>query len=243
MINAYAKKILRSVTFLNPLRKWRVKFLERLDFFRLKFIVPFFGKSPFLSRFYYLFFQEFQRENQAILHGIHRNFKHSILSKTSTYELVRSIHRLEKGISMPARKKIFALEYIGETLSYYDNVVKNFNQKEKMISPDQLVWAHDVLECYFEIMGDEPVTADFKKTFKNMPSPHRENTNGKKLAPYQRKDTPQSGVNYETFYNLALQRRSVRWFLPKRVPRQIIDKAIKAAYLSLTWPGLFQLLR
>src|SRR5690606_27477677 len=46
------------------------------------------------------------------------------------------------------------------------------------------------------------------------------------------KDSNYSGVGYEDFYGLTLQRRSVRWFLDRPVSRELFDKAVLAAAQS-----------
>ncbi len=50
--------------------------------------------------------------------------------------------------------------------------------------------------------------------------------------PYKRNTDEPSPVNYEDLLKLAYRRRSVRWYLQKPVPRELIDRALAVATLS-----------
>ena len=52
------------------------------------------------------------------------------------------------------------------------------------------------------------------------------------MVPYFRKEQTISQVKFEDLYNLATQRRSVRWYQDKSVPSDLIEKAISIATLS-----------
>ena len=51
-------------------------------------------------------------------------------------------------------------------------------------------------------------------------------------VPHERGPAEPPPVKYEELLELARRRRSVRWFLPKPVPREMIDRAIAVAALS-----------
>src|SRR5690606_23687870 len=51
-------------------------------------------------------------------------------------------------------------------------------------------------------------------------------------VPYARAEGHTSAASYEDLLSLAQQRRSVRWFTPDPVPRELIDKALLVARQS-----------
>ena len=231
MLRKSIKKTLELLHLLEWSRTARVNVKRSANLVRLRYAVPLFSKTSFLSGIYYLFSAQFRRENHAVLLGTYMNFKEGELLRKSASELARSIHRLEKGISMRHRKKIFAQQYIAETVAYYGSTLNGY-MKGEAVSFNRLKWAHDVLEQYFEITEETEQTQTYRKIFKNLPSVARFRQHEEKWIPYKRKTMPVSPVTYEMFMELAKQRRSTRWFLPKPVPRELIDKAIEAAELS-----------
>jgi nitroreductase len=48
-------------------------------------------------------------------------------------------------------------------------------------------------------------------------------------VPFARRDGERSGVSFDEFLALCRQRRSVRWFLPEPVPRELVENAAAAA--------------
>src|SRR5690606_12569734 len=55
---------------------------------------------------------------------------------------------------------------------------------------------------------------------------------GVKSIPYHRHELDRPNISFDEFYKLAKYRRSVRWFLDKKVPHDLVDKAIQAANQS-----------
>ncbi|MFC3415227.1 nitroreductase family protein [Algoriphagus hitonicola] len=189
---------------------------------------PLFYNSSFLSTIYYLVINpSFRREIHAVLAGKVKYLKESKNSKNNYYLLVRNIHRLEKGLLMRPRKKIFAVDYIKETVDCYIGVSTSDQDKENK----QLVWFLDVLNEYFNVVGDHPKINNEKVRFNNFKSKNfSDNSITSSLSiPYKRDFQNYSKISYEEFYELNRQRRSVRWFIEKPVPRELIDKAILAA--------------
>ncbi|UZD23032.1 nitroreductase family protein [Algoriphagus halophytocola] len=141
--------------------------------------------------------------------------------------LVRNTHRLEKGLLMQPRRDVFAAEYIRETVDCYIGV-KNGNPQ--YADDLQLKWSRDVLNSFFEVVKSHPIIDVEKARF--LESEHSagfKSTHDISFTPYLRKASDFSSITYEEFYKLNRQRRSVRWFLNKEVPRDLIDKAILAA--------------
>ena len=79
-------------------------------------------------------------------------------SNNQFYNLIRNIHRLEKGLTMIPRKSVYAISYIEETITLFNRIVKN-NDKNKI---NQLIWANDVIDEYF---GNVEHKSSIKKAY------------------------------------------------------------------------------
>ncbi|MEM6328871.1 MAG: nitroreductase family protein [Planctomycetota bacterium] len=183
-------------------------------------------RYPFLADQYYAFTGGFRREHRAVLLG---KLKHVADMQDSTgkggeYTLRRNIHRLEKGIISRPRRPVFARDYIGETVRVYTTLAA---EKDAAIQP-LLNWAHDVLSEYFELVSEDPAIEPHRQRFASSQNGF---CSGTKLMPYQREQTPLR-VDLEGLSELAWRRRSVRWFVDKPVPRDVIDRAVEVAKLS-----------
>ncbi len=190
-------------------------------------VVFFFSRSPWLSTAYYtLISPAFRREQHSVLYGKFKYNETLQSVKNSSYLLRRNIHRLEKGLIMRPRRDIFALEYIEETVNAYGNIVNNPNRQA--YAESELKWFHDVLSEYFKVVKNHPVIDRSRAIFVSLDCLEGEN----KYIPYQRDLEKPPSVDYEEFLALSYRRRSVRWYLPKPVPRELIDRAIFAAALS-----------
>lgn len=183
-------------------------------------------ESEFMSSLYFaLISRAFAREHRGVIYGISEYYTEPKSQQGTQYLLRRNIHRLEKGLIIRPRSDIFALEYIEETVECYKQCVI----EESLSDLDELQWSRDVLKNYFEVVSAHPVIENAKIKFnKSTPLPDSDIPN----IPYKRDISSSIPVNYEALYNLALRRRSVRYFLPKRIQRALIDKAITIASLS-----------
>lgn len=140
------------------------------------------------------------------------------------YLLRRNVHRLEKGLIQRLSRPVFGLDYLPETLDCYEHLLKQAGG-DPSNHPD-LVWACDVLHCYFLQAGRHPKAAPYKNRFSAM---HSVSSAAPVNVPFPIGLRGPSPVSYENFLQLARRRHSVRWFLPKPVPRELIDQAIDAA--------------
>jgi nitroreductase len=197
--------------------------------FKNKILPRYFVAHPFLSSLYYVVFSsDFRREQHAVLTGKVKHLKELKQDKANIYTLVRNVHRIEKGLLMRPRRDVFALDFIGETIDAFENVWT----KEKCTSDMQYKWFHDVLTHYFETSGKHKTIQSlyerFNKVVKEGVAGHAET----KLIPYCRLDADRPNISYDDFYKLTRHRRSVRWFLDKPVPHDLVDKAILAANQS-----------
>ncbi|MEX2633237.1 MAG: nitroreductase family protein [Balneolales bacterium] len=177
----------------------------------------------FSSMYYVLFSKAFRRENQAVLYGKHKYLKTTSHLSFNRYQLVRNIHRLEKGLIMKPRRPLFAKDYIKETVENFIEAWPDAKNRDD----HQIIWAHDILNLYFELTTKEDELVDgLRKQFNSALTGDHHHTK----VPYRR-DTI-SVIPYDDLYKLSKQRRSVRWFLKKKVPRELIDKAIQVAMQS-----------
>src|SRR5699024_2314301 len=157
----------------------------------------------------------------------YRNLSRSRRTRT---ELRRNIHRLEKGILMRPRRPVFALDYLVETIEFYERAVA---QRDPAATPDdsEMAWAHNVLAGYFGIVdASEPVFAQARTRFEATHAAYNPTTTDK--VPYKRAHGASSAARYEDLLELAMQRRSVRWFESRQVPRDLVDKALLVARQS-----------
>ena len=142
--------------FFNKFLKYFISFVEK----KLPF---FFIHTPFMSSLYYLLFSsKFRREQHSVLNGKVKYLKSSKFRKDNIYNLIINIHRIEKGLLMKNRKRIFALSYIKETTEIFISV---WNQ-EKTLNDKQFIWFFDVLSEYFNTSGYHPLVDELKMKFK-----------------------------------------------------------------------------
>jgi nitroreductase len=188
------------------------------------------ARSRLAATLYYaLFDRSFDREHQATLAG-RVAFETARRGSASTSSLLRrNIHRLENGLLMRPRRNTFALDYIDETLSFYAKETRKLPE-ERVSTRDELQWAHDVLQKYFAVTSDHPRLRPLRKEFAGLES--MSTADGPSYVPYKRDLRKAPPVAYEDLLHLAQRSRSVRWFLPEPVPRELIENAIEVALLS-----------
>ncbi|MDZ7744506.1 MAG: nitroreductase family protein [Candidatus Saccharibacteria bacterium] len=170
-------------------------------------------------------FFTYNREQYAVLKGAKAYFNNIKKSRPSRVELRRNIHRIEKGLLMRPRRKVFAKDYIYETVVSYKAVAQDI-AKGIVVDESEAQWAHDVLDEYFNVIqvdGDKQVRKAHD-VFEGMQRKSKVKTQNNK--PYNYKEIKKSEIGYEEFLKLSLQRRSVRWFKKKKVPRELVDKAV-----------------
>ncbi|MCY1103139.1 hypothetical protein CHH78_09790 [Shouchella clausii] len=191
------------------------------------FFLRIFSSTQWLSSIYYLFNTEFRREQQSVLKGRLIHLKDLQNKELNFYLLRRNIHRIEKGLLMKERKKVFAVRFINETVDCFLAALNN----PSFINHPQKQWAQDVLVDYFEKTSSHPLRDEAYEKFK----PYNEVVaqNDLKSVPYVR-DNKQFNFDKEDLLELAKHRRSVRWFTEKKVEKDILDAAIEIASLSPT---------
>ncbi|MEZ9361660.1 nitroreductase family protein [Vibrio cyclitrophicus] len=196
------------------------KTIEKIDIM----LVRFFSKTGWLSSLYYLIFSnKFHREHRSVLLGRLSHWNDNQLGR-GVVTLRRNIHRLEKGLIMQPRREIFALQYIFETVTCYNDCVKS-----NILNPDENKWASDVLSEYFKVSGENEIINRAHKLFMSI---SKEISPDEEHIPYPRTDVIKNKVSYDDLYSLFKQRRSVRWYLDKEVDSVTIAKAVDAASLA-----------
>ena len=108
------------------------------------------SRSGRLGSLYYAFYSNaFDREHRAALYGRNLYTQEASRRQGSQYLLRRNVRRIEKGLLMRPRKEVFALEgYIVETVQRYQVALQNAG----LSAPEELQWAHDVLQTYFSVV-------------------------------------------------------------------------------------------
>lgn len=211
--------------------KRREKIKAKLQAFDL-WILPFFVKKPWLASFYYCFINRtFAREHFSVLQGRISYYKSLKSVESSSTLLRRNIHRLEKGLIMRPLRSVFAESYIAETVERF--VICN---NADALNKGEYKWATDVLTKYFSLVTETKVIAVAHKYFlKSMREiNHNQCTHSinNESIPYKYSEIRSSNIEFEQFKQLCTQRRSVRWYQEKIVPRTLIEKALTAATLA-----------
>ena len=166
----------------------------------------------------------FNREQFAVLRGRRDYYRNLNKARQSRTELRRNVHRLEKGMLMQPRRAVFALDYLVETIEFYERAVAHVACDSGQ-DDGELVWAYGVLNAYFSAVDrDHPVVKKAMERFKNT-LPAYCPADDRKI-PYARAHGTKSAARYEDLLTLAQQRRSVRWFEQRPVPRELIDQAL-----------------
>jgi nitroreductase len=137
--------------------------------------------------------------------------------------LRRNVHRLEKGLVMQPRQPVFAEDYIEQTVSELGRLGLTGG-----LDPVEAKWAADVLTDYFRAVGDTTVIARARARFDAM-GLQTDDGQVPASAPRARSEGTRSTVSYEQFFALCRQRRSVRWFEQRPVPRDLVVQALDAA--------------
>lgn len=212
------------------MKKFLVSLYLKYKNFKSNILPKYFVGSTFSSSLYYLLFSnKFKREQNAVLKGKLNYLENLNNKKHNTYLLIRNTHRIEKGLLMRPRKEIFALDYIEETV---DAFIHNW-KVELSLEGSQHKWFFDVLQEYFKVTGNHDFLNQQRKRFLNFIKKNNSSTKFiEKAIPYSRDERKRPEVSFEQFYALTKYRRSVRWFQDKKVPRELVDKAVLAANQS-----------
>lgn len=192
------------------------------------------SRSGILSGLHYtLFSREFDREHQAVLAARARHVEDVYAGRGNLYMLRRNVHRIEKGLIMKPARPIFALGMIEETVRGFGDCLDSARAggEQDIVS---LKWSRQTLEEYFGRVSDHPIVNRARNAFNAALARHAAMLADDTVrVPYQRR-VVDNLPTIEAMEAMALHRRSVRWFEPRSVPREVIDRAVEVAGLSPT---------
>ncbi|OBX17629.1 hypothetical protein A9995_15390 [Erythrobacter sp. QSSC1-22B] len=185
------------------------------------------GKWSSARRLYYGFLSDaFEREFRAVAAGRTLYFA-GFRGEKSSYSLRRNIHRLEKGLVARSRRATFGLDFIEDTVIGFEDLIDAFHGERQFTS--EVIWARDVLRRYFSSVEQNQKLKLLEERFEVLAG---RTTGGQSRpsAPFIRDQG--SLISISDLYGLAVQRRSVRSYLPVPVPRGLVDRAMEVALQS-----------
>ncbi len=176
---------------------------------------------------YRVFSNGFSAEYRAVAAGRFVYLKERKSSQRSLYLLRRNIHRIEKGLVSENPRAVFAVEYIEETVAEF---AAQSNASGTTPDDQEYLWARNVLMTYFlRVRPSEKRVRNAHEMFAQLclETPASASSN----IPFLR-DLKSNPVAIKDLKDLSIKRRSVRAYLPKPVPRALVDNAIDVARFS-----------
>ena len=170
----------------------------------------------------------FRREHKGVTYGKRIYNEQLAGQKANRYLLRRNTHRLEKGLLMRPRRDVFASKFILETAEAYRGIIR---AGADPLGDPELKWSYDVLDEYFTVVPPQAEDSEVERA-RRIFSVLVQNNFVREMIPYKRRVSDTPPVSYDDFLALSQHRRSVRWYLPTPVPRDLIDQAVTAAALS-----------
>ncbi|MGK9120870.1 nitroreductase family protein [Olivibacter jilunii] len=143
--------------------------------------------------------------------------------KTVLFNLRRNIHRLEKGLSYPTAKSVFAEDYVTATVKLLSVGLRTDELDEHTIC-----WATSVLSLYFQVVQETPIIKEAKSTFDELLLKLGDSYK-KDHVPYLSSKRPDLNISYSELMNLSIRRRSVRYFEDKKVDLNVVKQAYDIA--------------
>ena len=216
------KAVIRKIVGEELLQKWYNGYFKLKEKIQYALIYPVLLRIPYAPNFYFLFSKSFSNEMKMFL-GARKDYLKKQHHKSETLFLLRrNIHRLEKGLIMKDRRKIFALEYIEETVDLLKSLAKGNPPN------DQIQWAFDILQQYFEVTESAPKRDKAYQIFESLTPTF---VSKGLFTPFSLPLTP--AIEDNSFAALAKKRKSVRFFDTTKIPeRAILDKAVLLAGLA-----------
>jgi nitroreductase len=181
------------------------------------------GNALERALYYRVFSDAFARERLVVARG-HQEYTRTKELGRQEFLLRRNIHMIEKGLTMRPRRTTFAVDYVGETVTLFGRLVE---QRPAVLSVEVENWAREVLTRYVEATAESEndVVVEAKTRFLAMQWGAEGDPQSGPHAPFT--DAPP--VDIDALTSLAVRRKSVRWFLPKKVERDVVDRAMLVA--------------
>jgi nitroreductase len=189
------------------------------------------ARSSVARRAYLVASSAFSREASVVLHGLATpaGGDDGAGPGPDYYWARRAVHRLEKGIISRPRRSVFARDYAPRLVDLLVAQAASWDERD----PEVVAWCGDVLGDYFATVDctGEPVLEAARDRFEAWRTDRSsvDPATCERRIPRAAGDRAPSQVSYDDLRALALRRRSVRWFLPERVPRDLLDRAIEVA--------------
>lgn len=210
----------------------RFRAVRQTHYYLVRCMLEIFASNRLMATIYGIFaFPTFNREQFAVLRGRRDYYRSLSASSVRSSELRRSIHRIEKGLSMRPLRSRFAESYILDAVEQYERCLRAGEQSQGGADEQELRWARDVLYRYFQTIELTPTTERAHTLFNRLGRPAGQT---EEHAPYPADSRPNCPIAHDEFHQLCLRRRSIRWFLEKTVPRPLIDQALGSAGLAPT---------
>jgi nitroreductase len=191
------------------------------------------AKSGLFSGLYYAFgSRTYDREHKATLTARAKYLRDVHTGDGNVFVLRRNVHKLEKALVMKPRREVFALAFIHETVTSYADCVARL-EAGQLHDTDTLEWSRQVLRVYFgSITKSHPIVEQARAVFEAAArrAPGAASVGDQARVPFARQAAPLP--SYDSLLQLAQQRRSVRWFDGRPVPRELLDRAVVLAGLS-----------
>ncbi len=191
------------------------KYKFKIKMFLIKLVL----KSPRLCSVYYAILSNgFHDEHFAIIAGIYKNK----IDSCNLGNFRRSIHRIEKGLVTSPAKPVFAESYILETAHTFRKLV------QRSVDPPTKEWAFGILHQYFNTVQPTKITSEASEILRQIERDEKSELPYTYPASNRKKST----VSYPDFLQLNKQRRSVRYYQDKPVPRDLVEDAVRVALQS-----------
>ncbi len=190
-------------------------------------ITGLFSRAGLLAAVYYAFLSPaFWREMRAVLAGRARYLKLVLEGRSNRFLLIRNTHRLEKGLLMRPARDVFALDYIEETVEAFGQAVHDRDGCD----PGQLGWSNDILAAYFDsVDATHPLVRSLRDRFRAVAL----QPGAACRVPYHRRaEAGAQPVPFDDLLALSRHRKSVRWFLDRPVPHDLVRQALAVASLA-----------
>ncbi|MGD9714674.1 MAG: nitroreductase family protein [Thermomicrobiales bacterium] len=183
-----------------------------------------------LSGLYYAFgSRTYDREHAGTLSARAKYLRDVFTGEGNIYVLRRNVHKLEKALVMKPRRPVFGLGYLEETVTSFADCVAR-QSEGRLQDQNTISWSKQVLTTYFQaVSADHAVLSKCRPMFEEAVRV-LDLTDATLRVPFAR--SPAQLPSYESLMQLALHRRSVRWFASRPVPRDAIDQAVLLAGLS-----------
>jgi nitroreductase len=216
---------------MSAIRRW----FDRFEYWVSYATISAAGRSRVLSDIYYLLKSDFSSEHNAVLNGRRAYYQQLEDIGASCALLRRNTHRLEKGLIMKPRRAVFAEGIIVETIECYKDAMQN-----GQLDIGEAKWATDVLGEYFSVVEGTPIIDAARQEFEQsrasfLPATEVDDEFGigrEDFIPYAHDNLPENDISFDQLRKLFVRRRSVRWYQDKKVPRELVEKAVASASLA-----------